>query len=168
MERSCHLQFQGTPDFFKEVSVGTPQGSPISPLLFVLYVAPLHRSDARANTISFMDNLALTSVSTSHRRNVRLLQARFRTLTHRASKLGLSFSVPKTELIHWRTLKERSRPRVPRYTLRVMSLLPRRRLGSSDTGSRPTPPRPPTLDDVSPWQTLCLRLLKSSPSLWSD
>ena len=105
-ERSCRLRFQGAPDTFIKVAVGTPQGSSISPLLFVLYIALLHKGTSMASTISFVDDLALTSVSASHRRNVQLLQARFRKLSHRASKLGLAFSVPKTELIHWRTPKD--------------------------------------------------------------
>ena len=113
-DRSCRLRFQGAPNSFKKVAVGTPQGSPISPLLFVLYVAPLHKGTAAANTISFVDDLALTSVSASHRRNVQLLQARFRKLAYTTSKLGLSFSVPKTELIYWRTPKDRTpRARTP-------------------------------------------------------
>ena len=107
-ERSCRLRFQGAPNSFTKVAVGTLQGFPISPLLFVLYVAPLHRGFTTANTISFVDDLALTSVSSSHRRNVQLLQARFRKLSYKASRLGLSFSVPKTELVHWRTPMDRT------------------------------------------------------------
>jgi len=41
-ERTCTLVFQGSPNLSSLVSVGTPQGSTISPLLFLLYVAPLH------------------------------------------------------------------------------------------------------------------------------
>ena len=38
--RKCRLLFQGSPKVFSPVAVGTPQGSPISPLLFVIYVSP--------------------------------------------------------------------------------------------------------------------------------
>ena len=40
--RTCTLVVQGSPNLSSPVSVGTPQWSPISPLLFLLYVAPLH------------------------------------------------------------------------------------------------------------------------------
>ena len=39
-ERTCTLVFQGAPGIKALVEVGTPQGSPISPLLFLIYVAP--------------------------------------------------------------------------------------------------------------------------------
>ena len=45
--RKCWLLFQGSPKVFSPVAVGTPQGSPISPLLFVIYVSPLHPPSLR-------------------------------------------------------------------------------------------------------------------------
>ena len=104
--RTCRLKFQGSPGDFKWVSVGAPQGLPIFPLLFVLYVASLYRGRDRQNTFSFVDDFALTSMLLSHRRNIQILQTRFQVLSSRAKKLGLSFSIPKTELIHWRTPKD--------------------------------------------------------------
>ena len=106
--RACCLKFQCSPGDFRPVSVSTPQGSRISPLLFVLYVAPLHRGAGRQNTFSFVHDFALISMSLSHRRNVQILQTRFRALESRARRHGLSFSIPKTELIHWRTPKDHS------------------------------------------------------------
>jgi len=42
-ERSCTLVFQGSPDLPAPVSVGTPEGCPIPPLLFLLDIAPRTR-----------------------------------------------------------------------------------------------------------------------------
>ena len=105
--RTCRLKFQGAPGDFKRVAVGTPQDSPLSPLLFVLYVAPLHQGTNRQNTFSFIDDFTLMTMSTSYRRNIQILHSRFKALAYKAGKLSLFFSVPMTELIHWHTFKDR-------------------------------------------------------------
>ena len=40
--RTCWLRYEGSPKVFALVSVGTPQGSSVSHLLFVIYVSRLH------------------------------------------------------------------------------------------------------------------------------
>jgi len=40
--RTCRLRFLGAPKIFAPDSVDTLQGSLVSPLLFVIYVSPLH------------------------------------------------------------------------------------------------------------------------------
>jgi len=59
-DRTCRLMFQGSPRLFAPVSVGVPQGSPISPLLFVLYVSSLHLEIAMSLIISYIDDLGVT------------------------------------------------------------------------------------------------------------
>jgi len=44
MEGTCTLVFPGSPNLPSPVSVATPPGSPISPLLFLLYITPLDMS----------------------------------------------------------------------------------------------------------------------------
>ena len=78
--RSCRPLFQDSPRVFSPVSVGTPQGSPISPLLFVIYVSPLHISLPHGLVLSYVDDLALTTSSSSYRTNSRFLQAAFGTI----------------------------------------------------------------------------------------
>jgi len=72
--RSCRLLYQGSPKIFAPVSVGTPQGSPVSPLLFVIYVSHLHCEIPQGLTLSYVDDFGLTASSTSYRRNIQLLQ----------------------------------------------------------------------------------------------
>src|SRR5205807_2712692 len=64
--RQCRLIFQGAPLFFSPVSVGTPQGSPVSPLLFVIYVSCLHISIPRGVIFSYVDDFSVTVASGSY------------------------------------------------------------------------------------------------------
>ena len=102
-KRKCLLLFRGSPRIFSQVDVGTPQGSPISPLLFVIYVSSLHPPIHKGIILSYVDDFVVTLASSSHRRNIQLLQSNYWSLCRKAAPKGLSFSVPKTELIHWRT-----------------------------------------------------------------
>lgn len=59
--RSCRLLFPGSPKVFALVSVGTPQGPRISPLLFVIYVSRLHLKIPLGLILSYVDDFARTA-----------------------------------------------------------------------------------------------------------
>jgi len=109
-ERTCTLVFQGSANISSPVSVGTPQGSPISPLLFLLYVAPLHMSVPRGLMVSYVDDFSITVASHSYRGNIHRLQNLFATIAAKGRDIGVSFSVPKTEIVHWLTPSQRTPP----------------------------------------------------------
>jgi len=82
-------------------------GSPVSPVLFVIYVSHLHSENPGGLSLSYVDDFALTVSSASYRRNIQILQKQYARLKSRGVRLGVSFSVPKTELIHWRMNRDR-------------------------------------------------------------
>ena len=87
--------------------VGTPQGLPISPLFFVIYISSLHIDLPNGITFSYVDDFSLMAASLSYRTNVRMLQRAFGVIRTKARAREIDFGVPKTELIHWRTPKQK-------------------------------------------------------------
>jgi len=105
--RTCRLLYQGSPKLFAPVLVGIHQGSPVSPLLFVIYVSRLHCEIPQGLTLSYVDDFGLTASSTSYCRNIQLQQRQYAVLKARGAPLGVCFSMPKMELFHRRTNRDR-------------------------------------------------------------
>jgi len=144
-ELSCTLVFQGAPGTPAPVNIWAPQGSPISPLLFLLYVSPLHCKVPRGLMMSYIDGFALTAASPSYRGNIRSLQKPFENQEPKALRIGVSFSVAKTELIPWRTPSQRNSPRcLSPFRSKESCFGPPTCLGGSGTGSRLLLIPPPT------------------------
>jgi len=57
---------------------------------------------------SDVDDFSIMVASSSYRDNIRRLQELFSTISARGRDIGVAFSVPKTELIHWRTPSQRT------------------------------------------------------------
>jgi len=70
LQHCCRLIFQGSPGIFAPVAVGTPQGSPISPLLFVIYVSGLHLTIPKGLMVSYVDDFTITVASPSYCSNI--------------------------------------------------------------------------------------------------
>ena len=104
----CRHGYQVAPKVFAPVSVGTPHGFPVSPCLFVISVSWVHCDIRGGVSLSYMDDFGLTVSSTSYRRNLQILLWLYARLKARGSRLGVGFSVPKTELMPCRTNRDRA------------------------------------------------------------
>lgn len=87
--RSRHPLLQNSPKVFAPALVGTPQSSPLSPRLFVIYWSRLDLEIPYGLTLSYIDDFSLSVSSTSYCTTIRLLQKQYTRIKPRGSRLGL-------------------------------------------------------------------------------
>ncbi len=79
-----------------------PRGSPISPILFLLYIRNICGIQTEgAYSLSYMDDFAITVTSNSAKSNCKKLERIALELMSKAKEAAISFDVSKTELIHF-------------------------------------------------------------------
>jgi hypothetical protein len=71
--RILRLSFDSQTEEFCKIAAGIPQGSPISPILFLIYIRPLFESTT-SFSLSYMDDLSISVSSTSLKKNIRILE----------------------------------------------------------------------------------------------
>jgi len=84
------------------VQTGIPQGSPVSPILFLFFNAPLIEACTRANlpTGGFVDDVQLLAYGKSTERNCEVLSKAHEICPKWARTHGASFAPQKYELLH--------------------------------------------------------------------
>jgi hypothetical protein len=95
------LAFDGQIEEFSEVETGVPQGSPISPILFLIYIRDLFQNLEDVYPLSYIDDIALAISSTSWKKNARILQREVGKLTRTGDSQAIQFDLAKTELLHF-------------------------------------------------------------------
>jgi ribonuclease HI len=81
---------------------GLPQGSPASPVLFLIYAQAMFETDQRAASstlTSYVDDVTLVQTTTSLKDNIRTLKERTTLQIQRGSLLGLTYSPTKSDLL---------------------------------------------------------------------
>ncbi len=103
-DRATSVTLEGQTSEMRAVETGIPQGSPISPVLFLFFNAPLIERCARAalpiQTGGFVDDIHLLAYSGSTEDNCRVLHKAHDICLEWAKTHGATFAPKKYELVH--------------------------------------------------------------------
>jgi hypothetical protein len=111
-DRTAQLVFDGRRSERFKLTQGTPQGSPLSPVLFILFMVPLYRAletHAGLITVGYADDTNLLAFGRDTQGCCRTLESAYRVCEEWARERGMQFEPTKSELIHFtRTRRPRS------------------------------------------------------------
>ena len=80
--------------------LGIPQGSPISPILFLLYIRDICRTRLDTFTFSYIDDIYIGASASSTKKLKQILEETVRELLWEARESAVKFDVKKTELLY--------------------------------------------------------------------
>jgi hypothetical protein len=102
--RTARLRFDSEVTEPRELFAGVPQGSPLSPVLFILYIASLYEALEQVEglaVVGFADDTNLISCGPDTTENYEMLQRAFAVCERWAATRGMAFAPEKSELMHF-------------------------------------------------------------------
>ncbi|KAM3081197.1 hypothetical protein ACMFMF_011951 [Clarireedia jacksonii] len=108
-DRLLRLSFDSRIESFQPINTGIPQGSPISPILFLIYIRDLF-PPISCSVWSYMDDIALATSSTSLKKNCRILEREAKKLYTLGTLSSIKFDLDKTELMHFYAGRKATNP----------------------------------------------------------
>ncbi|KAF4955000.1 hypothetical protein FSARC_11969 [Fusarium sarcochroum] len=112
--RSTVLKLPGSISELFYVNIGIPQGSPLSPILFLFFAAPLLESistglvkGVRIEAFAYVDDTYLVAVSSSYRKNCERLKDVHDQILAWANPMKVSFSPHKYNIMHFKCPKDK-------------------------------------------------------------
>ncbi|EED16913.1 reverse transcriptase, putative [Talaromyces stipitatus ATCC 10500] len=99
--RSVQIRLDGEIGPSTDIACGLPQGSPVSGILFMLYIAPLFRLGNPRNRFGYADDVANLAISTSLATNCVALSDSLQEALNWGAAEGITFAPDKYELLHF-------------------------------------------------------------------
>ena len=98
-EREIRVRLEKATTPTQKVTCGTPQGSPLSPVLYMLYLAELLSQDTQAR-FGYADDICLYRATRSLNSNVRMLANDVQSIITWGTHNKIAFAPEKLEMIH--------------------------------------------------------------------
>ena len=99
--RSVQIRLDGLMGPETQIQCGLPQGSPISLILFMLYIAPLFWLGNPMKCFGYADDIALIQISIDLKSNCKQLQTDLQEALSWGKSEGITFNPLKSELLHF-------------------------------------------------------------------
>ena len=102
--RTANLHFDGQVSETIRIARGVPQGSPLSPILFILFIGTLYTrlySCRGILVVGFADDTNLLSIARDTQQTTRQLADAWETCDNWAKDMGMQFEPTKSELMHF-------------------------------------------------------------------
>lgn len=120
-ERECAVKTgQGDKTDTKTLEAGAPQGSPLSPILFMLYIEPIFQLGSRKTKFGYADDISCVRTGKTHRETTKELQKDLNDILEWGKDNAVNFEADKTELIHFARSKAKTGRQCIRHNGRVI------------------------------------------------